>query len=311
MTLLRKIRRLHVKRHLNIIFCRHLVVIAALTIGFGAFAFFTDKNIFVASGFGLVLGIALGYLREPLELTLNTPDDVRYCSQLLYLGHIPLTESKVKGGKDNMNLYFRNDPKLFRVFKKLTGSILTAVASGNRSQIFVVSSPVPKEGKSFVAANLALAFATAGEPTLLIDGDMRKGEFGEMFKINRRQGLASLLAGISSFRETVFTTSIENLSLMPRGAVSPNPSELLTTDRIRMVLREAGIKFSKVVVDSSPVLSVADALVFSRESDGLILVVKAGATPLQHIIDAQKIIGSKVRIIGVLLNYLDLKNSQH
>jgi len=116
---------------------------------------------------------------------------------------------------------------------------------------------------------------------------------------------------VSSFHEAVAPTNIENLSLLHLGVASPNPIELLKVDKIKAILQEAGTKFKKIVIDTPRVLSVTDALVFGGECDGLIFVIKAGATHFQHIIDAQKMMGGRVKILGALLNGVDVKRSRH
>jgi len=307
-----KARRLTVKEHLNIIFRRHIATIIILTIGFGVFAFFAQRNILLTTIAGLILSVVLSYLLESLDSTLKTSEDVEHCARLHYLGYIPSIEKELKNKKDaDLVSHHRYYSYVAEAFRKVKASLLAACSAENPLKTFVVSSFIPKEGKSFVAANLAITFAAAGEPTLLIDGDMRKGRLNEIFNIDNERGLSNALAGVSSFHEAVAPTNIENLSLLPLGVASPNPIELLKVDKIKAILQEAGTKFKKIVIDTPPVLSVTDALVFGGECDGLIFVIKAGATHFQHIIDAQKMMGGRVKILGALLNGVDVKRSRH
>ena len=306
-----KARRLTVKEHLNIIFYRHIATIIILTIGFGVFAFFTQRNIPLTAIAGLILSVILSYLLETLDSTLKTPEDVECCARLPYLGYIPSIEKELKNKKDaDLISHHRHYSYVAEAFRKAMASLLSTYPAENPLKTFVISSFIPKEGKSFVATNLAITFAAAGEPTLLIDGDMRKGRLNEIFNVDNERGLSNALAGVSSFHEAVAATSIENLSLLPLGVASPNPVELLKVDKIKAILQEARIKFKKIVIDTPPVLSVTDALVFGGECDGLIFVIRAGATPFQHIIDAQKRIGDRVKILGALLNGVDVKRSR-
>jgi len=307
-----KSRRLTLKEHIDIIFCRHIATVIILTIAFGAFGFLARRSIPLNAIAGLILGIVLSYLLESLDSTLKTPEDVECCTQLPYLGYIPSIEKELKNKKDaDLVSHQRHYSYVAEAFRKAKAALLATCSAENSLKTFVISSFIPKEGKSFVATNLAITFAAAGEPTLLIDGDMRKGKLNEIFKIDNERGLSNALAGVSSFHEAVAPTSIENLSVLPLGAASPNPIELLKADKVKAILQEAGTKFKKVVIDSPPILNVTDALVFGRECDGVIFVIKAGATPFQHIIDAQKMIGSRVKILGALLNGVDVKKSRY
>lgn len=303
-----KVRRLAVKEHLNIVFCKHIKTIVILTVGFWAFAFFAQRNILLTTIAGFILSIVLSYLSESLDSTLKTPEDVERCARLPYLGYIPSIEKELKDRKDaELVAHHRHYSYVAEAFRKVKTSLLSACSSENQPKVIVVSSCIPKEGKSFVATNLAITFAAAGETTLLIDGDMRKGRLDEVFNVGNEKGLSNVLAGAASFHEAVASTNIENLSLLSLGAASPNPIELLKAEKLKEILQEAGTKFKKIIIDTPPVLSVTDALVFGGGCDGLIFVIKAGVTPFQHIIDAQKIIGGRIKVLGAVLNGVDVK----
>ncbi|NQT28105.1 MAG: polysaccharide biosynthesis tyrosine autokinase [Candidatus Omnitrophica bacterium] len=306
-----KVRKLTIKEHLNIIFCRHITTIIILTIGFGVFAFFTHRNILLTAIAGFIFGVTLNYLLKSFDSTLKTPEDVEHCVRLPCLGYIPPIEKNFKNIK-NIDLvsHHRYYSSVAEAFRKVKTALLATHSPEKPFKAFVVSSFIPKEGKSFVATNLAITFAAAGEPTLLIDADMRKGRISEIFGIGSERGLSNTLAGASSFHEGVVSTNIENLSVLPLGVASPNPIELLKVDKIKAILQEAGTKFRKIIIDTPPVLSVTDALVFGRECDGLIFVIKAGVTPFQYIIDAKKMIGNRAKILGALLNGVDAKKSR-
>jgi len=303
-----KSKRLTIKEHLNIIFCRHILTILILTSAFGAFAFLTQKDIPLTIFAGLLLSIILSYLIESLDTTVKTPEDIELCAKMPYLGYIPSIEKELKNRKDtDLVSHHRHYSYVAEAFRKAVTSLLSSCSEEKQSKTFVVSSFIPKEGKSFVATNLAITFASAGEPTLLIDGDMRKGRLNEVFDVDNGRGLSNVLAGVSSFQEVAIPTNIENLSILPLGVASPNPMELLKAEKIKAILQEAGTKFKKIIIDTPPVLSVTDAFVFGGQADGLVFVIKAGSTPFQHVIEAQRMIGDRVKILGALLNGVDVK----
>lgn len=308
-----KDRRLIIKDHLNIIFCRHIATVTILTLAFGVFAFYTQRSIPLTTIAGFVLSVILSYLAESCDSTLKTPESVEHCAKMVFLGYIPAIEKELDSrGDADIVSHHRHYSYVAEAFRKVKAALLNTSLSENSIKTLVVSSFIPKEGKSFVATNLAIVFAAAGEPTLLIDGDMRKGRLNEIFNTGSDKGLSNALAGISSWQEGVVSTTIPNLSLLPLGAPAPNPTELLLKiERWKDILKEAGTRFKRVIIDSPPVLSVADALVLGGKCDGLIFVIKAGVTPLKHIIDARKIIEGRVKVLGAVLNGVNVKRSRH
>lgn len=306
-------RRLAIKDHLNIILCRHIATVIILTLAFGAFAFYTQRNIPLTIIAGFALSVILSYLAESLDSTLKTPEDVEHCAKMVFLGYIPSIEKELDNRRDaDIISHRRHYSYAAEAFRKVKAVLLDTSSQESPIKTLIVSSFIPKEGKSFVATNLAIVFAAAGEPTLLIDGDMRRGRLNEIFNTGSDRGLSNALAGISSWQEGVVSTTIPNLSLLPLGVPAPNPAELLLkVERWKDILREAETRFKRVIIDSPPVLNVADAIILGSKCDGLIFVIKAGVTPLKHIIDAQKIIGGRVKVLGAVLNGVDVKRSRH
>lgn len=301
-----------IKEHINIIFCRHSIIIIALTFSFGIFAFIIQRNILVYAAGGFILSVALSYLLKSLDTTINTSEDIEYCAKMPWLGYIPLIKKEFKDKKRKGRGFSQcNYSHMSEAFKKAETLILNSYSGKEPLKSFVVSSFIPKEGKSFTAANIAITFAAAGEETLLIDGDMRKGKLDKFFNIYSKRGLSNALTGASSFQEVVVPTEVENLFLMPLGTISPNPIELLKGERIKEILDEAKTKFKKIVIDTPPVLSVTDAIIFGGECDGLIFVAKAGVTSFQHITEAKQMVEGKVKILGTLLNGVDPKRRKH
>jgi len=308
-----KNRKLTIKVHLNTIFCRHIATVVVLTFAFGAFAFYTQRNIPLTIIAGFALSVVLSYLAESLDSTLKTSEDVEHCAKMVFLGYIPSIKKELENrGVAELVSHHRHYSYAAEVFRKVKAVLLDTSSQKNPIKTLVVSSFIPKEGKSFVAANLAIVFAAAGEPTLLIDGDMRKGRLSEIFNTGNDRGLSNALAGISSWQEGVVSTAIPNLSLLPLGAPSPNPTELLLkVERWKDILGEAKTRFKRVIIDSPPVLSVTDALVLGGKCDGLIFVIKAGVTPLKYIVGAQKMIRGRVKVLGAMLNGVDVKKSRY
>ena len=145
-------------------------------------------------------------------------------------------------------------------------------------QTILVTSPLAGEGKSFVSANLAISFAQTGKKVLLIDCDMRKGRQHNIFKVSGKVGLSNLLiSDIKKYKSYIVDTKIENLSLIPRGIIPPNPSELLNSKKNESLLELLKKHFDIIILDGAPIVGLADSLILSSSVDKVIVV-----TALNH-----------------------------
>ena len=169
-------------------------------------------------------------------------------------------------------------------------------------QSILVCSAVAAEGKTFVSANLAMALAKQqGRKILLIDADLRKPAQHTVFGAPLSPGLTDLLAGNASCSEVIQSGGIENLWLMPCGTPAQNASELLGNNRMGEVLEVLAPIFDWIVLDSSPVLPVSDAVTISRSCDGVLLVARAEVTSYDAVQRAQHEF-REARLLGVVLN---------
>ncbi|MNQ78874.1 Tyrosine-protein kinase YwqD [compost metagenome] len=176
-------------------------------------------------------------------------------------------------------------------------------------KILVVTSSIPGEGKSTVAANLACALGQM-EKVLLIDADMRRPTMAKNFGFAvGTPGLANLIAGTAKLEECV--KHIEGIDMLSAGAVPPNPLELLSSARFEKVVEFLRSKYDRIVIDSPPTQAVSDALVLGTLANALIYVVKSEATPIPLV---QKGIGQLLQnnapVTGIVLNQVDIKKAQ-
>jgi capsular exopolysaccharide synthesis family protein len=167
----------------------------------------------------------------------------------------------------------------------------------------VVTSPFAQDGKSTVAANLATTFAQHGMKTLLIDCDLRRPTQHEVFGVSSRPGLTDLLTSEELIPGAGRRTSVENLSLITSGALPPDPPELVGSARMRALLEKLGETFDVIVLDTPPVLPVADSAILASLSDGVLLVVRAGQTDRRAAqLAVQQLQDVDARILGAVLN---------
>lgn len=190
-------------------------------------------------------------------------------------------------------------------------------------QTIVVTSASPGEGKSWMSANLAIAFAQAGSKTLIVDADLRKGRQNKVFKLKNTFGLSNLLVDnrriesrndndTRSMSNPFNETKIENLYVITSGTIPPNPTELLESRKMFNFIEELKQQFDVIIFDCPPVNIVADSLILSRLTDTTVLVASYKHTQLKHLQDAKKAI-QKVggKIAGVVLNKMDVKSNKY
>jgi capsular exopolysaccharide synthesis family protein len=162
------------------------------------------------------------------------------------------------------------------------------------------------------SVNLAISFAQSGQRVLLIDADLRKGRCHELVNVEGSRGLANVLTGQIGLQESVRQTSIGNFFVLPRGALPPNPADLLMSQRMREVLRELRESFDFIVIDSPPIIAVSDAAILSVLCDGSLLVFqgKKTTTPrARRAVERLESVGAP--ILGVILNGVDMRNPDY
>lgn len=169
----------------------------------------------------------------------------------------------------------------------------------------LITSSVPSEGKSFISTNLATAFAQNGSKVLLMDCDMRKGRLHKIFDIENDKGLSNLLLENVEvrFNSYIRRTRIENLYLLPKGVVPPNPSELLNSPKTKVLLRTLADKFDYVILDGTPVNGLTDSLILTKYVDKTVIVSSLNQTKINELEFTKKsLLSVGADIAGVIVN---------
>lgn len=175
-------------------------------------------------------------------------------------------------------------------------------------QVIMMTSANPGEGKSTTAGNLAMVYAQADKKVLVIDADLRKPTAHHYFMVSNRGGLTSVLTGQQTLSGAIKETPVDNLHVLTSGPIPPNPSELLSSKRFAALLEELRQKYDVVIVDTPPILAVADAQIVSTLCDGVVLVLNAGQVKRDLAVKAKTALEhAKARILGVVLNNLERK----
>jgi capsular exopolysaccharide synthesis family protein len=261
-------------------------------------------NVAVALVLGLLLGIGLAFLAEYLDESVKTPQDVERATGAPVLGLIPrmrLDASQSRIYSVATMLYPRTTAA--EAFRSLRTNLeFTGIDAPIKT--ILVTSAMPREGKTTVACNLAVAYAQAGRRTLLLDADLRRPETHLYFGLQNVDGLTNLLRADSLLlKNLAHETEVPNLLVMTCGTIPPNPAELLASTRMAQVMGQIAASAEIVIIDSPPLNVVTDATILARLVDGVVLVVDAGRTPRHEARQASETLGRvDARILGVTLN---------
>jgi capsular exopolysaccharide synthesis family protein len=288
-----------------------------------------EPNIPRNLGFGFVLGltsgIGLAFLLEGVDNTVRTPEQAQAVSGLPSLGMIPLgpkstSESGAKSGlavassKGSIELITQSRPlsQMAESYRALrTSLLLTSV--GAPPKTILITSALPREGKSTTSINTAIVLAQKGTCVLLIDADLRRPSLHKTLGMGPRIGLSNVLTGGATLQQaTVRSTLLPNLYILPAGTAPPNPSELLASARMFDLLAEVREQYDHIVVDTPPTLSVTDAVVLSTRADAVVLVIRSAQTTKPALRRARDILAQvNARVAGVLLNAVNLDSPDY
>jgi tyrosine-protein kinase Etk/Wzc len=277
---------------------------------------------------GLILGIALTFIRKALRRGVEDPDLIEKKLHIPVYASIPHSIDQEKLSKKLKRNYTRksNDPLILAVQNKddlaieslrsLRTTLHFAFLEA-KNNIIMITGPGPGVGKTFVAVNLAAVLTDAGKKILLIDGDMRRGFINNILGVGRENGLSELILNATSGRipmldEAIHKTSIVNLDFIPTGSIPPNPSELLLHERFGDLLTSISKNYDHVIIDSPPILAVTDAAIIGRMASATLMVVKAGQHPMRELEQSVKrLTQAGVNLKGVVFNDLPESSSRY
>jgi polysaccharide biosynthesis transport protein len=284
------------------------------------------RNILMAFFVGLVGGVALALFREYLDNTVKSPDDIETLTGLPSLAVVPslpdlngnhgglsrfgrdAVKPVASAGRVEMLSFAQPKSQISEAFRALRTSLLLSQAE-HPPQVILVTSSLPREGKTTAAINLAVTLAQLGDRTLLIDSDLRKPGVRRALNLpaGKDVGLSSYLAGVCSLEEiTIPHPTISNLAAVTTGPVPPSPADLLSSHRMREAIADLRRRFKFIVIDTPPVMAATDAVILSALTDGVLLVVRSGETPKEAFTRTRNLLlAVKCRILGVVLNAVD------
>jgi polysaccharide biosynthesis transport protein len=252
---------------------------------------------------GFVLGLGAAFLRDSLDDTLTTSETIEQVSGAPVLATVPMVASWKKIENPVMAAVDEPTSPAAEAYRSLRTSLQFSRQDGGL-QTLLVTSAHAREGKTATVANLGAVFAQSGERVVLVSCDLRRPRLSDFSGPENAPELSAVLAGAASLDQALVPVAgVDGLWALSTRSVVPNPTEILSGPRARDLFRELAGRFDLVLIDSPPVLPVADAMILTSYADGVLLVVASGQTrrtELQR--TAEKLAQANVSIVGVVLN---------
>ena len=283
------------------------------------------RNLGFALVLGLTSGIGLAFLLEGMDNTVRTPEQAQVISGLPSLGMIPLgSKNKAEPGtkqglmvassNEAVELITQSRPQsqMAEAYRALRTSLLLTSLGGPPKTILVTSA-LPREGKTTTSINTAIVLAQKGVRVLLIDADLRRPSIHKTLGMGPRVGLSNVLTGGATLQQaTLRSPVLPNLYVLPAGTPPPNPAELMASSQMIDMLAELRDQYDHIVVDTPPTLSVTDAVVLSTRADAVVLVIRSSQTTKPALRRTRDILAQvNARVCGVLLNAVNLDSPDY
>lgn len=263
------------------------------------------KNLAIALLLGLVAAAGTVFTLEQIDEGVRNPAGVENLLSLPLLGVIPFTEHDPS--EDARVPY----SQLAEAYFSIRTTLALATTHGF-PQTLAVTSTQAGEGKSTTALGLAYAISRTHKKVLLVDADMRSPSVHKVLGISNRGGLSYLLSGHDNIFEVIQKTSIPNLSAIAAGPHPPSAAELLSTDRFAVLLERMLEHFDHVVIDSPPILGLADAPLIGQAVEGTVLVIEAGSASIRSIRNAmRRMLVGQNQIFGAVVSKLSVERAGH
>jgi succinoglycan biosynthesis transport protein ExoP len=259
----------------------------------------------VFGGFATAIGLA--FFVNYLDDSIKSQDDVETYLRLPFLGYVPNIKTNSLVERD-LQAHLHPRSTAAEGFRTIRAAI-SLMPKADKFRLLSVTSTIPSEGKSLVAANLAVVTAQTGLKTVLVDADLRRPSVHKAFQLHSPIGLSSYLTEeVNSVEEFAHSTEVPNLDVVCCGAIPSTPSELIGSKRMMQFLQELRNRYDRVILDCPPVSAVSDPLVLAARSDGVVFIKKFNKIRREHARRTeQRLQDSGIYILGVVLNDIDFE----
>lgn len=265
----------------------------------------------LAGVLGVAIGFGLGYLVEIADKSFRDPDEIRRTLGLPVVGHIPVIEasraseqpSEGENGLASIICTYHLPKSRSAEAYRAVRTSLYFNAHGEGHKVIQITSPNPGDGKTTLAANLAVSMADSGKRVLLLEADFRRPRVHKYFGLDNSIGVSSVIAGEAELADVLQQTPVKNLWAMPCGPRPRNPSDLLTSPRFKELIDVLRDQHDFVIVDTPPILAVTDSSVVAPRVDAVLLVVRLTKHARDAALRSTEMLGSLgARILGVVVN---------
>ena len=268
-----------------------------------------NKLLLIGGVAGFVIGLLILFTLDKLDDRIGSFFEFRERFPETLLGQVPR-----ELGKTGISMLTSNDPRhaLLESFRTLRSSIIFLPVEGVRPKTLLVTSATPGEGKTTIAANLAITFAFSGAKTLLVDADLRLGRIAKAFNIDSEVGLSDVLRQRTHWREVIVPTSTPNLSILPRGKTLPHPAEHFLGKVTDQLIQELYSEFDYIIFDTPPVMAADDVLSLAPKIDGTIFVIRFSTSSARRSRTAiNLLVQRQANLLGVVCNDVRLAESEY
>ncbi len=266
------------------------------------------KLVLYSLALGIALAIGVPFLLEFLDQTANSLEKIEQVVQVRGLGIVPKFTESVRESYPIINSENGTGGSLLEAFRVLRTNLMSAAALSKAPQVIMITSAVPKEGKTVVVSNLAASFAQLGEKTLVIDANLRRGLLHHPFRVRSSPGLSNILIDRISIEEACRPTDIDNLTVLPCGEHLDGDIEQLGSPLFNKLVEKLRQKYHRIIIDTPPVLGLSETATMQGVVDGVVLVVNASGTPMRSVKTAVDVLqANHANFYGFVLNQLDLQ----
>lgn len=280
------------------------------------------RDVCVFAIIGFIISIIILIMIIVTDTTIKSVDDIENEIGLKNLSVVPVKRQEIIGNnkKSDLIIYEEGKKVLTDTFNNLRTNIQFSNINNKENKILLVTSCFSSEGKSYVSANLAIAFANAGKKVILIDADMARGKQSKLFNIPNELGFSNYLSNLDKngmeinerVNKYIKETEVKNLNVITSGNVPPNPAELLTSNRLQELIKELSVFYDLIIIDGAPVLPTAESLILTRIANSTLLVTLFNKTKKDEVLKAKKDIQNiGGRIIGTVINRVPMTDLEY
>lgn len=256
----------------------------------------------IALVIGLMLGCTLALLRDWMDQTLRSTEEISSILGVPVLGVVPSMPGERSVVARGRKVYFEPNSSAAEAYRAIRTSVFFGVPEG-KAKIILITSAEPLEGKTTLASNLAITMAQAGQKTLLLDADFRNPMQYKVFEMNSSDGLVSLLSGTTTLERAIQASGIEGLELLPCKTQLINSAEIINSKSFSKLIKDLSERYDRVIIDSPPLLPVTDAQILAAISDVTLLVLRAGkSTRKSSRLARDGLLSVGAQLLGVVVN---------